>query len=144
MHFNPKHVQKGKKMNTNDLSGVSWHSPGHHPLQVAAQTHSLYSDDGLLGQDGAEDEEEVVGGVFNPPLLVTGFRGERGEGYLQRRVVGVWSVNKPLIHWNPVGQSNLEDKINPPGVKHFMYAWCLRSSRDRCIPHCISRNVWKY
>lgn len=41
-----------------------------------------------------------MGGVFNPPLLVTGFRGERSEGvgYLQRRVVGVWSVNKPLIH----------------------------------------------
>lgn len=102
-------------MNTNDLSGVSWHSPGHHPLQVAAQTHSLYSDNGILGQDGSEDEEEVE-------VIVTGFRGEcsEGEGYLQRRVVGVWSVNKPLIHWNPVGQSNLEDKINSSGLKHFM------------------------
>lgn len=54
-------------MSTNDLSGVSGHSPGHHPLQVAAQTHSLYSDDGLLGQDGAEDEEQVAG-VFLIPL----------------------------------------------------------------------------
>lgn len=44
------------------------------------------------------------GGGFNPltaqSVLVTGFRGEgsEGEGYLQRRVVGLCSVNKPLIH----------------------------------------------
>lgn len=41
-------------MSTSYLSGVRRHPPGHHPLQVAAQTHSLDSDDGLLGQDGAE------------------------------------------------------------------------------------------
>lgn len=45
------------------LSGVSRHDPGHHPLQVAAQTHSLDSDDGLLGQDGAEEEESGSVGV---------------------------------------------------------------------------------
>lgn len=37
------------------LPGVSRHPPGHHPLQVTAQTHSLHRDDGLLGEDGAED-----------------------------------------------------------------------------------------
>lgn len=37
------------------LPGISRHPPGHHPLQVTGQTHSLHCDDGLLGQDGAED-----------------------------------------------------------------------------------------
>lgn len=43
------------------LSGIGWHPPGHHPLQVAAQAHPLDSDDGLLGEDGAAGEGEGNG-----------------------------------------------------------------------------------
>ena len=35
------------------LPCVGGHSPGHHSLQVAAQTDALHCDDGLLGQDGS-------------------------------------------------------------------------------------------
>ena len=62
-----------KRAQTKDLSGVSGHSPGHHPLQVAAQAHALDSDDGLLGQDGAEDKQEGVGTKL-------GWRGECSAG----------------------------------------------------------------
>lgn len=38
--------------------------------------------------------------------------------YLHLRVVWMWSVNKPLIHWNQVGESNLENKMHSEFLSH--------------------------
>lgn len=39
--------------------------------------------------------------------------------YLHLRVVWVWSVKETLIHWNQVGESNLEDSIHLDFLTHM-------------------------
>lgn len=95
-----KHECVSRNVTSRYLPGIGWHSPGHHPLQVTAQTDSFNSDDGLLCQDGAETPVSRRGNVNLCNTVVTftvsleievlTHQGCLGVGYTQASRPLIW------------------------------------------------------